>query len=63
MAAINSYNSNASSFSYALPKLGEEDWDRVVNNVCMISFMQGMPLGTKYFNDYVVIPMIRIMNL
>lgn len=56
MAAINSYNSNASSFSYALPKLGEEDWDRVVNNVCMISFMQGMPLGTKYFNDYVVIP-------
>jgi len=22
----------------------------------MISFMQGMPIGTKYFNDYVVIP-------
>lgn len=56
IAAINSYNSNASSFSYAMPRLTEEDWDRVVNNVCMISFMQGMPLGTKYFNDYVVIP-------
>lgn len=56
VAAINSYNSNASSFFYAMPKLTEEDWDRVVNNVCMISFMQGMPLGTKYFNDYVVIP-------
>lgn len=56
VAAINSYNSNANSFSYALPKLAEEDWEKVVNNVCMISFMQGMPLGTKYFNDYVVIP-------
>lgn len=56
VAAINSYNSNASSFSYALPQLIEEDWEKVVNNVCMISFMQGMPLGTKYFNDYVVTP-------
>lgn len=56
VAAINSYNSNASSFSYALPQLREEDWEKVVNNVCMISFMQGMPIGTKYFNDYVVIP-------
>ena len=56
IAAINSYNSNASSFSYALPQLTDEDWEKVVNNVSMISFMQGMPLGTKYFNDYVVIP-------
>ena len=56
IAAINSYNSNAKSFDYAMPRLTEEDWDRVVNNVCMISFMQGMPIGTKYFNDYVVIP-------
>ena len=55
-AAINSFNSNASSFSYALPKLSEEAWEKVVNNVCMISFMQGMPIGGKYFNDYVVVP-------
>lgn len=55
-AAINSYNSNAKSFEYRLPKLTEEDWEKVVNNVCMISFMQGMPIGGKYFNDYVVIP-------
>lgn len=55
-AAINSYNSYASSFDYSLPRLTEEDWEKVVNNVCMISFMQGMPIGGKYFNDYVVIP-------
>lgn len=56
IAAINSYNSNASSYAYALPQLEEEEWENVTNNVCMISFMQGLPMGGKYFNNYVVIP-------
>lgn len=56
IAAINSYNGNDSSYEYALPKLTEEDWEKVVNNVCIISFMQGFPIGGKYFNNYVVIP-------
>lgn len=56
ITAINSYNSYAKSYEYALPELTEEDWEKVVNNVCVISFMQGMPLGGKYFNNYVVIP-------
>lgn len=56
ITAINSYNSNANSYAYSLPKLTEEDWEKVVNNVCVISFMQGLPMGGKYFNNYVVIP-------
>lgn len=56
ITAINSYNSYSKSYEYALPELTEEDWEKVVNNVCVISFMQGMPLGGKYFNNYVVIP-------
>lgn len=56
ITAINSYNSYSSSYEYALPELTEEDWEKVVNNVCIISFMQGMPLGGKYFNNYAVIP-------
>lgn len=56
IAAINSYNSNAGSYAYAMPELSEDEWEKVVNNVCIISFMQGMPIGAKYFNDYVVIP-------
>lgn len=55
IAAINSYNSNATSYEYALPELSEEDWEKVVNNVCVISFMQGLPIGGKYFNSYAVI--------
>lgn len=56
ITAINSYNSYSKSYEYALPELTEEDWEKVVNNVCVISFMQGMPMGGKYFNNYVVIP-------
>ncbi len=56
IAAINSYNGNDTSYAYALPKLLEEEWEKVVNNVCIISFMQGIPIGGKYFNNYVVIP-------
>lgn len=56
IAAINSYNGNDTSYAYALPKLLEEEWEKVVNNVCIISFMQGIPMGGKYFNNYVVIP-------
>ena len=56
ITAINSYNGNDSSFEYALPQLTEEDWEKVVNNVCVITFMQGVPIGGKYFNNYAVIP-------
>lgn len=56
IAAINSYNNNSVSYAYALPKLKEEDWEKVVNNVCIISFMQGLPMGGKYFNNYAVVP-------
>ena len=56
ITAINSYNNNSSSYEYALPELTEEDWEKAVNNVCVISFMQGLPIGGKYFNNYVVIP-------
>ncbi len=56
IAAFNSHNSFASSVEYALPKLKEEDWEKIVNNVCIVSFMQGLPTGGKYFNSYSVIP-------
>lgn len=41
--------------AYRLPILKAEDWESVLNNVCMVSFMQGIPCGTKRFNSYSVI--------
>lgn len=56
LTAINSYNSNANSYEFFLPKLSEEEWQKVTNNVCVISFMQGLELKGKYFNSYAVVP-------
>ena len=38
-----------------MPVIDDENWYKIVNNVSLISFMQGMPIGHKYFNNYVVI--------
>lgn len=41
--------------AYRLPVLTENDWESVLNNVCMVSFMQGLPCGTERFNSYTVV--------
>lgn len=56
LTAINSYNSNAGSYAFALPKLNADEWQKITNNVCIISFMQGLELKGKYFNSYAVVP-------
>lgn len=51
--AITSYSNNAGgSFDFRLPELKVEEWDIVSRNVCMLTFLQGLPLGMKYYNNY-----------
>lgn len=52
--AIANYSSNA-NYEFAMPVFTEEDWDKLVNNISVASFMQGLPIGTKYFNNYFII--------
>lgn len=56
-AAIANYTTqNAlSTYEFTLPLIDEERWYDVANNVSIISFMQGIPIGMKYFNNYSVI--------
>ena len=37
-----------------MPKFTGEDWELILNNVCFIAFMQGMPVGTTMYNDYTI---------
>lgn len=37
-----------------MPKLNANDWELVVNNVCLIAFMQGIPTGTTMYNNYTI---------
>ena len=38
-----------------MPKLKETDWDNIMNNISIISFLQGLSIGGKIYNGYAVI--------
>ncbi len=42
-------------YEFVVPKFTEEDWDSLVNNITVASFMQGIPIGAKFFNQYCII--------
>ncbi|MBO4815762.1 MAG: hypothetical protein J5507_02265 [Clostridia bacterium] len=51
--AITSYSGRKAG-EYKLPKLTETDWDQVLRNVSIISFVQNIPIGLKYYNNYAI---------
>lgn len=54
--AIANYNTQSrSNYEYVMPVINDVDWYKIVNNVSIASFMQGIPIGQKYFNNYSVI--------
>lgn len=56
LTAIANYNlQGGNTYDFVMPVIDEENWYRVSNNVSIISFMQGMPIGHKYYNHYSVI--------
>ena len=38
-----------------MPKLKEDDWDKIVHNISIISFLQGLNIGSKVYNGYSII--------
>ena len=55
--AISNYNhySLAQGIEFQLPKLTDEEWDLAINNICLISFVQGLDIGGKIYNGYTVV--------
>lgn len=53
-AAIKGFSSKAVS-EFIMPKISETDWEIIENDVCAISFMQGMSIGAKRYNGYSVV--------
>ncbi len=58
-SAITSYSANSealgTTYNFKMPILEEEEWNRLIENVTMITFMQGLPIGNKYYNGYSVV--------
>lgn len=55
VALANYNNYGTGSYEFSMPKLGEEDWGRILNNVSLISFLQGLSIGGKIYNGYSVV--------
>ena len=57
--AIKVYNDHSPSMgthaNFRMPILTEEDWEKILTNVNMISFMEGIPVGTKIYNNYAIV--------
>ena len=52
--AIANFNSQ-NSIEFQMPELSEEDWAKVMNNIAMISFVQGIEIGGKTYNGYTIV--------
>lgn len=56
MTAIANYNRlSQKGYEYVLPVFSEDDWYKLTSDISVTSFLQGIPIGGKYFNDYCVI--------
>ncbi len=53
IANYNNYESGTANFM--MPKLKEDEWDKIVNNVSIISFLQGLNIGGKIYNGYSIV--------
>lgn len=53
-SSITAY-SNKTRNNYKMPVLRAEDWDKIYNNISVISFVQGINLGFKNYNHYCVL--------
>ena len=54
--AISNYNNySKASTDFQMPKLKDTDWDKIIDNISIISFLQGMNVGGKIYNGYSVI--------
>lgn len=54
--AIANYNNYSNvTTNFQMPTLTEEDWEKILNNVSVISFLQGLNIGGKIYNGYSIV--------
>ena len=57
--AIKVYNEHSPSMgthaNFQMPVLTDLDWEKLLTNINIISFMEGIPVGTKIYNNYAIV--------
>ncbi len=52
--AISGFSSSA-DVEFIMPKISDKDWETIQNDVCEITFLQGLNMGSKKYNGYSVV--------
>ncbi len=42
-------------YNFRLPQINPDEWVTISSNICMVAFVQGMPVGTRYYNNYSIV--------
>lgn len=45
---------NNVDYEYRLPIISYNEWEQALENISIIAYMQGIPLGLKYYNSYAI---------
>ncbi len=54
--AISNFNNYSGvETNFQMPKLKDSDWDKIMDNISIISFFQGANIGGKVYNGYAII--------
>ena len=54
--AIANYNNYSGATNvFQMPDLKENEWDYIIHNISLISFLQGLPIGGKLYNGYSIV--------
>ena len=51
----NFYEKGTNSTDFQMPKLKDTDWIKIIDNISIITFLQGMNVGGKIYNGYSVV--------
>lgn len=58
-SAINNYTKQSeglgTTYDFKMPILSATEWDKVLSNVSIMSFMQGLDVGLKKYNNYMIV--------
>ena len=54
--AISNYNEYSGVKNvFQMPELKEDEWDQIIHNISLISFLQGLLIGEKTYNGYTLV--------
>lgn len=54
--AIDNFNNYSPiTTNFQMPRLTDEEWDKIMNNISIISFLQGINIGGKVYNGYSIV--------